>query len=106
MPVSRRTFLKGLSATGALVRIGLPPLMAMFEFNGTAYAADATVAGGKAIDKRFLLWWNGNGIPERYWIPRETGVDYELTPCLEPIAKVRNYVHVLGAIDNVAARLD
>jgi hypothetical protein len=107
MPLGRRTFLKGLTATGALVQIGLPPLMAMFDFSGKAYAADPSVTGlGKSIDKRFLLWWNGNGIPERYWIPRETGPDYELTPCLEPIAKVRDYVHVLSGVDNVAARLD
>jgi len=108
MALSRRTFLKGLTATGALVQVGLPPLMAMFDFNGTVYAADTAAAGlgTKAIDKRFLLWWNGNGIPERYWIPRETGADYELTPCLEPIANVRNYVHVLSGVDNVAARLD
>src|SRR3954470_8695024 len=107
MQLSRRTFLKGLSATGAVARVGLPPLAAMFNMNGTAYAADAaTAAGRSAIDSRFLLWFNGNGIPERYWIPRETGSDYELTPCLEPIAKVREYVHVLSGIDNVAARLD
>src|SRR5262245_59270965 len=106
MALSRRTFLRGITATGALVQVGLPPLMAMFDFNGTAYAADAAVAGNRAVDTRFLLWWNGNGIPERYWIPRETGPDYELTPCLAPIANVRDYVHVLSGIDNVAARLD
>ena len=107
MQLSRRTFLKGLSATGAVARVGLPPLAAMFNLNGTAYAADAATAAGRAaIDSRFLLWFNGNGIPERYWIPRETGADYELTPCLEPIGKVREYVHVLSGVDNVAARLD
>jgi len=105
MALSRRTFLKGLSAAGTLVRIGLPPLTAMFDFNGTAYAAGAG-PGGAGIEKRFLLWWNGNGIPERYWIPRETGAEYELTPCLEPIAPIRDYVHVLSGVDNVAARLD
>src|SRR4051812_1181476 len=103
MQLSRRKFLKGISATGALVQVGLPPLAAMFNFNGTAYAAGLP---GQPIDKRFLLWWNGNGIPERYWIPRETGTEYELTPCLEPLAPVRDYVHVLSGVDNVAARLD
>jgi hypothetical protein len=77
----------------------------MFNLNGTAYAAE-TASGSAAIDTRFLLWFNGNGIPERYWIPRETGPDYELTPCLEPLGKVREYVHVLSGVDNVAARLD
>ena len=23
----------------------------------------------KPIESRFVLWFNGNGIPERYWIP-------------------------------------
>ena len=37
---SRRAFLKGLGPAGALVRVGLPPLEAMFNTHGTAYAAD------------------------------------------------------------------
>jgi len=76
----------------------------MFNSNGTAYAADA-IPGARPIESRFLLWFNGNGIPERYWIPTETGPDYSLTPCLSPLAPVRNYVHVISGIDNVAARL-
>jgi hypothetical protein len=104
MRLSRRTFLRGISLTGAIVRVGLPPLAAMFNTNGTAYAASDASLGG-AIDSRFLVWFNGNGIPERYWIPTETGPDYSLTPCLAPLASVRNYVHVISGIDNVGARL-
>ena len=55
---------------------------------------------------RFLIWFNGNGIPERYWIPRETGADYELTPCLEPLEPVREHVHVLSGVDNLGARIN
>ncbi len=109
MQLSRRKFLKGLtSLAGAVVRVGLPPLAAMFNSNGTAYAADGERRGGQVGDRQaaFLLWFNGNGIPERYWIPRETGSDYELTPCLAPLERVRDYVHVISGIDNVAARLD
>ena len=101
MSLSRRRLLRGVSLTGALVRVGLPPLAAMFNTSGTAYAASKA-----AVEKRFLLWFNGNGIPERYWIPAETGADYELTPCLAPLQSVRKYVHVLSGIDNVAARLN
>ena len=101
--LSRRKFLRGISMTGAAVQVGLPPLAAMFNMNGTAYAASGKAAG---IDKRFLVWWNGNGIPERYWIPRETGENYELTACLSPLGRVRDYVHVLSGVDNVAARLN
>ena len=67
---SRRIFLKGLTAAHAPVVVGVPPLVSMFNSNGTAYAADTPPArGAGAIRKRFVLWFNGNGIPERYWIP-------------------------------------
>jgi hypothetical protein len=104
MQLTRRKFLRGVSLTGAAVRVGLPPLAAMFNSSGTAYAA-ATNSPAAPIEPRFLLWFNGNGIPERYWIPRQTGSDYELTPCLAPLAPVREYVHVISGVDNVAARL-
>ncbi|MDX1980304.1 MAG: DUF1552 domain-containing protein [Bryobacteraceae bacterium] len=103
MALSRRRFLRGASLTGAAVRVGLPPLAAMFNTNGTAYAAPGARTES-AVEKRFLLWFNGNGIPERYWIPAETGAGYTLTPCLAPLKSVREYVHVLSGIDNVAAR--
>ncbi len=40
--LSRRRFLQGVSMAGAAIRVGLPPLAAMFTTNGTAYAATAT----------------------------------------------------------------
>jgi hypothetical protein len=98
-------FLRGASVCGAAVRIGLPPLEVMFNSAGTSYGAD--VAGRAAetpIPTRFVLWFNGNGIPERYWIPEETGADYSLTPCLSPLAQLRKHVHVLSGLDNPAAR--
>jgi hypothetical protein len=106
MQLSRRKFLRGVSLTGAMVRVGLPPLAAMFNSNGTAYAAPGDLSKGQGIEPRFLIWFNGNGIPERYWIPDETGADYALTPCLSPLASVREYVHVISGIDNVAARIN
>ena len=98
--LSRRTLLRGLSASGALVRIGLPPLEAMFNPHGTAYAAGNTTT---PIESRFVLWFNGNGIPERYWIPTETGPDFTLTPCLSPLAPFRSDIHILTGLDNPAA---
>src|SRR3954463_11725374 len=101
---SRRSLLKGITAAGARVAVGLPPLVSMFNAAGTAYAA-APAAGEaqKAIESRFVLWFNGNGIPERYWIPSEEGPDYELTPCLSPLAAWRKDVHILSGVDNAAA---
>src|SRR2546425_7550104 len=104
--ISRRTFLKGIGLTGAVVGVGLPPLEAMFNVNGMAYAAETTTGRvlESPIESRFLLWFNGNGIPERYWIPTETGPGYTLTPCLAPLAPFRNDIHVITGLDNPAAR--
>ena len=101
MHVTRRRFLQGVSMAGAAIRVGLPPLAAWFTSNGTAYAAQA---GAKAITPRFVFWFNGNGIPERYWIPSRTGTDYELTPCLAPLESLRSDIHVISSIDNAGAR--
>src|SRR5262245_27589723 len=100
--LSRRTFLRGMGASGAMVWVGTPPLEAMFNDSGTAYAAVGGVR--KPLESRFLLWFNGNGIPEKYWIPAETGSDYTLTPCLAPLAPFRRDVHVITGLDNPAAR--
>jgi hypothetical protein len=85
--------------------VALPPLAAMFNSTGTAYAAEAAIAGAREIPTRFVLWFNGNGIPEKYWIPLETGPEFALTPCLAPLAPFRNDIHVITGLDNPAARL-
>ncbi|MDQ2901788.1 MAG: DUF1552 domain-containing protein [Acidobacteriota bacterium] len=104
--VSRRLFLKGVTAVAqAPVWVGLPPLIAMFNSNGTAYAAERLPGDSAKIPTRFVLWFNGNGITEKYWIPTETGPDYTLTPCLAPLAPFRNDFHVITGLDNPAARL-
>jgi hypothetical protein len=97
---SRRALLKGMTLAGARITVGLPPLVSMFNSLGTAYAAEIPP---KPIETRFVLWFNGNGIPERYWIPTEEGPDYEITPCLGPLAPWRKDVHVLSGLDNAAA---
>ena len=43
-----------------------------------------------------MIWFNGNGIPERYWIPETTGVGYDLSPCLAPILPVCGLHALLG----------
>src|SRR5689334_22962792 len=102
--LSRRTFLRGLGASGAAIRIGLPAFDAMFNSNGTAYAA-TDPKGSRSIETRFVLWFNGNGIPEKYWIPEETGPDFQFTPCLNPLAPFRKDIHVITGLDSPAARL-
>lgn len=104
--ISRRTLLKGLTSTGSSIAVGVPPLVSMFNSHGTAYAAEAAapnVTAAKPIESRFVLWFNGNGIPERFWIPSEEGRDYRMTACLSPLAQFRNDVHVISGLDNAAA---
>ncbi len=103
--LSRRTFLRGVGLSGAAVRIGLPALDAMFSSSGTAYAAAKSVGTDGSIESRFVLWFNGNGILERFWIPREVGEDYRMTACLSPLAPFRNDMHVVTGLDNPAARM-
>jgi hypothetical protein len=98
-PLARRQFLKGLTLAQVPVWLGLPPLAAMFNSAGTAYAATPAAA---PIGKRFVFWFNGNGIAERFWIPTQTGRDYDITPCLSSIARVRDDVMVLSGLDNAA----
>jgi hypothetical protein len=92
-----------LTAAHAPIVVGVPPLVSMFNSTGTAYAAETKAPGStasKAPAKRYVLWFNGNGIPERYWIPNKEGVDYDITPCLSPIARLRDDVLVLSGLDN------
>lgn len=92
--LSRRTLLGSLA---------LPPLVSMFNSTGTAYAAPGNAT--EPIESRFVLWFNGNGVPERYWIPTETGSNFQLSPCLLPLAPFRDQLHVLSGLDNAAAAL-
>src|SRR5688572_17294991 len=100
MNLSRRAFLKGVSASGAVVKVGLPPLAAMFNSSGTAYAAGPGKAASKAIESRFVLWFNGNGVLENYWMPKTTGGDFEITPCLKPLNAFRKDIHIISGLDN------
>jgi hypothetical protein len=100
--LTRRTLLKGLSFAKLPAVLALPPLEAMFNPRGSAYAAEH---GPKEIENRFVVWFNGNGIPEKYWIPEETGPNYRMTPCLTPLAPFREHFHIITGLDNPAARL-
>jgi hypothetical protein len=88
-----------VSLGGMAVRIGLPPPVAMFNNSGTAYAASSARAAATPIESRFVLWFNGNGIVENYWVPRETGADYNMTPCLRPLEPFRKDIHIITGLD-------
>jgi hypothetical protein len=86
----RRTMLKG-AAHGLLAAVALPPLEAMLNGNGTAYAAD-----GMPIPVRFGVWYWGSGVRKAQFFPSTTGPNWESTPELEPLQSVRSELNVLG----------
>jgi hypothetical protein len=77
--IGRRATLRGLLAGGA-VSVGLPPLEAMLDAHGTAYA------DGTEIPKRFGVWFWGNGVNTKFWAPATTGRGYAPSPSLKPLA--------------------
>ena len=83
----RRTVLRGLGATMALPF--LEAMVPAFTLRGRA--------AGKAAH-RFQTFYVPNGMAMEYWLPKETGAAFELTPILEPLAPFRNQMLVLSGL--------
>ena len=86
------------------IRVGLPPLDAMFNSNGTAYAAAAREP--KRSHRAFSSGSTATGFPSGTGFRADMAPDYELTPCLAPLKSLRNDIHVISGIDNPNARVD
>jgi hypothetical protein len=83
--LGRRTFLRG---AGAMV--ALPTLEAMLNSHGTAFAQ------GQPLPLRFASYFWGNGCTLANWTPGATGAGWPLTPELQPLAAVQDYVNVVS----------
>ena len=88
-PLDRRTLLRGLLG-GAVVSIALPPLEAMLNGNGTAYA------GGTAFPRRFGVYFWGNGVLPDRWVPTAEGAAWQPSPLLMPLAALRDQLTVVS----------
>jgi hypothetical protein len=88
--ISRRTVLRG-ALGGAGISFALPPLEAMFNGNGTAYA------DGAAIPTRLGIFFWGNGMKPDRWVPVDTGPNWTPSPSLAPLATlgIKDYVNVV-----------
>ncbi len=89
--IKRRTVLRGMLG-GAGVSMGLPPLEAMFNANGTAHA------DGTALPRRLGIFFWGNGAKLDRWNPTTTGANYPLSPELMPLEPVKDYVSVVSGM--------
>jgi hypothetical protein len=94
--LNRRTLLRGAIA-GGVVGLALPPLEAMFNANGNAYA------DGTAIPRRMLTWVFGNGCRLAQWVPSDQGANFTLSEELAPLANVKDYLSVLTGFRNYVA---
>jgi hypothetical protein len=89
--ISRRTVLRGMIA-GTAVSIGLPPLEAMFNANGTAYAA------GAALPRRLGVFFWGNGVKTDRWTPATTGPTWAPNVENAPLMPVKDYVSIVSGM--------
>jgi hypothetical protein len=89
--ISRRTVLRG-ALGGVGISVALPPLQAMFNGNGDAYA------DGAAIPTRMGIFFWGNGVKPDRWVPPSTGSNWTSSPSLMPLetAGVKDYVNVVS----------
>jgi hypothetical protein len=87
-PLPRRSFLRGAFGA-ATVSLGLPLLEAMLDGNGTA------LASGAPLPRRLGVFFWGNGIRHKFWIPAERGPRWQLSEELAPLAKVKPYLNVV-----------
>ncbi len=86
--LSRRRILKGMLGGGAVV-VALPLLDCFLNENGTA------LASGEPMPVRFGTYFWALGMQDKVFVPKTIGANYELTPELAGIARVRDHVNVL-----------
>ena len=84
----RRTFLRG-AAYGVGAAVGLPTLEAMLHANGHA------LADGAPLPQRFGVFYWGNGVVTSQFIPKQSGAAWQLSPLLQPLAKVKDYLSIV-----------
>ena len=88
--VDRRTVLRGMGAT-----VALPFLDAMMP----ALSAQAK----SAAPPRLGFVYAAHGVIFDDWKPKTTGKNFELTPNLQPLAKLRNDINVLTNLSHLEA---
>ncbi len=82
----RRTFLRGIAG----VTVGLPLLDAMIP----ALTAQSKTAGVPQFRAAFT--YTPHGVILDKWVPKTAGANYEITPILEPLAKLRENFLILS----------
>lgn len=93
-PITRRAVLRGLGATLCL------PLLESFRPAGALAAAASAVV---KPPKRMIFLSYGWGVSKDDWFPKKAGRDYELSKCLQPMARHKADFSVLSNLSNKRA---
>ncbi len=91
--ISRRAALRGLGTV-----VALPFLDAMLPSGARAGGLQTR------LPRRMAFIYIPNGAYMPYWMPKTAGADFELTPCLAPMAEHRKELLVLGGLTCDKAR--
>jgi hypothetical protein len=99
--LSRRHFLRGLGAC-----VALPAFESLLPSRLAAAAAQAvrplaTSPTGAPLRTAFIYF--PNGAIQGSWWPTGEGKDFELNSTMQPLAKVKHAIQVLGGLDHVNA---
>ncbi len=90
--MKRRTFLRGVVG-GAVATVALPPLEALLNTHGTAWA------DGAELPTRFGVWFWGNGVRREHWLPDGEGAGWQPRDELRPLTPVRDYVSPVTGLE-------
>ncbi|QDU62470.1 hypothetical protein Pan216_33370 [Planctomycetes bacterium Pan216] len=89
--ISRRNVLKGLGTA-----IALPWLESV--------APRAALAAAPTPPTRLAFFFVPNGVNQETWTPKREGFRYDLTPALEPLARLQDHVSVLTGLTHDKGR--
>ena len=94
--LSRRRFLRGLGAC-----VALPALESLLPAAPAKVLTAASTKTGAPLRAAFVYFPNGAIQPK--WWPKTEGAEFELSPTLEPLTKVKHQLQVMGGLDHVNA---
>lgn len=88
---TRRTALRGIVG-GSAVTVGLPLLNIFLNGNGNA------LANGSSIPVRFGTWFWGLGIDSGIFVPKKTGLDYDLPSQIASWKNIKQHVNLFTGL--------
>ncbi len=98
--LSRRIFLKGLTVAQAPVIVGLPPLISMFNSDRDGVRGRNQGLGRHRQAIRGVVP-TGTVFPNATGSLRAPVRTNDITPCLTPIGRLKDDIHVLSGLDNM-----